>query len=165
MQNHFAGVVSGNLMTAVNCTKAALDELIKTRGSVIFISSIATIHGLPTASAYCASKMGLEKFAESLRIEMHPHGVHVGVVRLGLVDPHPDKTVLRDDGISRPVPRKKGHQTLESTARAALRMVRHRKPRITMTLLGKATSIVDWVAPWFIRIVLTRNQYSEKLDQ
>ena len=39
----FAEIVNANLLTAVNCTKAALPELIKTQGSVVFISSIAAI--------------------------------------------------------------------------------------------------------------------------
>lgn len=157
----FTEVVSANLLTAVYCTKAALPELIKTHGSVIFISSLAAIHGLPNAAAYCTSKLGLRGFAESLRIEMTRHKVHVGILRLGFVETPPDKIVLMEDGTYRPIKRK-GHQSQESAARAVLRMVSKRRATITMTPLGNALSIVNWLAPWLVRFVLARTQYSIK---
>ena len=160
----FAEIVNANLLTAVNCTKAALPELIKTQGSVVFISSIAAIHGLPNAAPYSASKMGLKGFCESLRIEMNRHKVHVGILRLGLVDPPPDKTVLRDDGTYLPVT-SKGHQSQEDAARAVLRMVWRRRGTITMTPLGKILSVMNWLAPWLVRFILTRTQYSMKYQR
>lgn len=159
----FAEVISSNLLSAANMTKAALPELIRNRGSVVFIGTVAAIHGLPNASPYSASKSGMETFAESLRIELHRHRVHVGVIRLGLVDPPPDKVVLRDDGTYKPVT-SKGHQSQESVARASLRMIRHRRGRITMTLLGKFNSIMNWLAPWLVRTVLTLTQFNKKYE-
>lgn len=156
-------VISGNLLTAVNCTREALPELIKTRGNVIFISSIAAIHGFPNAAPYSAAKMGLEKFAESLRIEMYEHHVHVGVIRPGLVNPPSDKRVLQADGSFQPVTRK-GHQSQESVAKAVLRMIKRRRSRITMTPAGKLFSILNWLAPWFVRFVLIKTQYSGKYE-
>ncbi|MEA1898199.1 MAG: SDR family NAD(P)-dependent oxidoreductase [Bacteroidota bacterium] len=160
----FAEVVNANMLTAANCTKSALPELIKTQGSVVFISSVADIHGLPNASPYCAAKMGLRGFSESLRMEMHRHKVHVGLLRLGLVDPPPEKTVLRDDGTYKAIT-SKGHQSQESAARAILRMVRKRKRRITMTPVGKILSLINWIAPWLLRFIVTRMQYSAKYNR
>jgi NAD(P)-dependent dehydrogenase (short-subunit alcohol dehydrogenase family) len=159
----FADVIAANLLTAANCCKAALPELIKTRGSIIFISSVACIHGLPNASPYSAAKAGLEKYAESLRIEMSPHGMHIGTLRLGLVNPPSDKVVLRDDGTYKPVT-SKGHQSQESVARAVIRMVMRRRGRITMTALGKFNSVMNWLSPWLVRLVLTKTQFSKKYE-
>jgi len=160
----FAEVINANLITAVNCTKIALPELIKTKGSVVFISSVADIHGLPNASPYCAAKMGLRGFSESLRMEMHRHKVHVGILRLGFVDPPPDKTVLRDDGTYQAVTGK-GHQSQESAARAVLKMVNKRKGRMTMTPVGKVLNFMNWIAPWLLRFIVTRMQYSMKYNR
>jgi short-subunit dehydrogenase len=159
----FSEVLQCNLLSGVNCTRAALPELIRSRGHVVYISSIAAIYGLPNAAPYSVSKMGLERFAQSLRIEMKEHGIHVGVIRLGLVDAPTDKRVLKNDGSYQPV-RRKGHQSQESAAKAVLRMLRRRRNKITMTLLGRATSTVYWFAPWLIRLVLFKTQYSEKYE-
>ena len=159
----FAEVISGNLLSAANMTKAVLDELCKRSGSVVFISSIASIHGLPNAAPYSAAKMGMEKFAESLRIEMDRHRVHVGVIRVGLVDPPPDKTVLRDDGSYKPVTTR-GHQSQESVAKAVLRMIKRRRGKITMTFPGKSLQMVNWLAPWIVRLVFTYTQFNRKYE-
>ncbi len=158
-----AMVIYGNLVTAMNCTREALPELMKSRGSVIFISSVAAIHGIPNAAPYSAAKKGLEKFAQSLRIEMQEHHVHVGILRPGLVDPPPDKKVLRADGTFQPVTHK-GHQTQESVAKAVLRMIIKRRARITMTPIGKFLSIVNWLAPWIVRFYLTQTQNSARYE-
>ena len=161
--NIFEMVLSGNILTAANCTKAALPELIKSRGSVIFISSVAAIHGLPNAAPYSAAKIALENLAESLRIELHNHHVHVGILRPGLVTPPPDKKVLRDDGTFQPVYHK-GHQSQESVAKAVLNMLRKRSSKLTMTPAGKIMNILNRLAPWLVRYVLIQTQYSGKYE-
>ena len=92
---------------------------------------------------------------------MNRHKVHVGILRLGLVDPPDDKTVLRDDGSYQPVT-SKGHQSQEGAARAVLRMVRRRRGMITMTPAGKAVSVLNWLAPWLVRLILTWTQNAKK---
>ncbi len=154
-----AMVVSANLLTAVNCTKEAIPELIKTKGNVIFISSVAAIQGLPNAAPYSSAKAALEKFAESLRIEMHEHHVHVGIIRPGLVNPPPDKRVLREDGSFQPVTHK-GHQSQESVAKSVLNMIKRRRHRITMTPAGKFLSVMNWLSPRLVSFVLMKTQHS-----
>jgi short-subunit dehydrogenase len=58
-----------NFWGAVYCTKYALPELIKNRGSVVGVSSIAGYRGLPGRTGYSASKFALNGFLESLRVE------------------------------------------------------------------------------------------------
>lgn len=159
----FDTVLNGNLLTAVNITRAALPELMNTKGSIVFISSIAAIHGLPNAAAYSVSKMGVEKFAESLRIEMHHYGIHVGILRPGLVQPPPDKRVFSEDGSYQAV-NHKGHQSQESVAKAAIRMVLRRKGRVTMTPAGKLLSILNWLSPGIVRLIFQKTQNSSRYE-
>ena len=49
-------------------------------GSVVFVSSTLGKRAVQYNAAYCASKFALQGFAEALRLELRPHGVHVGVV-------------------------------------------------------------------------------------
>ena len=74
----FQTVFASNVFGTVNPTIPAIPELRKTKGSIIFISSLAGIRGLPSLSAYCSSKMALRALAESIRIEEHAHGIPRG---------------------------------------------------------------------------------------
>lgn len=56
------------------------------RGSLVFIGSAAAFHALPFATAYAASKAGLARFADALRINLRPHGVRVTLVSPGFID-------------------------------------------------------------------------------
>jgi hypothetical protein len=53
---------------------------------------------------------------------------------------------------------------MESVARGVLRMVRNRRGKRTMTLLGKFTVLMQWMAPWMVRIILSIKQYDERFE-
>ena len=53
------------------------------RGHIIVIGSLAGRIGLPFQAAYCASKFAVRGFAEALRAEVSPYGIHVSVVEPG----------------------------------------------------------------------------------
>ncbi|MFQ5575179.1 MAG: SDR family NAD(P)-dependent oxidoreductase, partial [Terriglobia bacterium] len=46
-------------------------------GKIVGMSSIASSRGLPTAAPYCASKVALSTFLESLRLDLKPLGIEV----------------------------------------------------------------------------------------
>ena len=71
MDINFWGVVHG--------TRAFLPHLVATRGSVVNISSVFGFIGVPTQSAYNASKFAVRGFTEALRQEMRAEGTGVGV--------------------------------------------------------------------------------------
>ena len=58
-----------NFYGTVFCTKYALPHILKSKGSVVGVSSIAGYKGLPARTAYSASKFAMQGFLESLRIE------------------------------------------------------------------------------------------------
>ena len=70
-------VMDINLMGVVFCTRYALASLIKSKGTIVGVSSIAGYRGLPGRSGYSASKFALQGFLESIRTELIDDGVHV----------------------------------------------------------------------------------------
>ncbi len=73
-----------NFWGTVYCTKYALPYLLKEKGSVTGVSSIAGFIGLPGRTGYSASKFAMHGFLETLRIENLKKGVHVMLVAPGL---------------------------------------------------------------------------------
>jgi NAD(P)-dependent dehydrogenase (short-subunit alcohol dehydrogenase family) len=70
-----------NLFGAMNMTRAVLPVMRKQRsGHVVAISSLAGIVGGEFASAYAASKFGLEGWMEALQGEIAPFGIHTTIV-------------------------------------------------------------------------------------
>ncbi|WP_332825618.1 SDR family oxidoreductase [Ramlibacter sp.] len=55
-------------------------------GTLVGISSVAGIRGLPGHAAYCSSKAAVTSYCESLRGELRPHGVRVVTIAPGYVD-------------------------------------------------------------------------------
>lgn len=54
-------------------------------GSIINISSVSGVLGIPSRAAYCATKHGLLGLTKSLACELGPHGIRVNAVCLGFV--------------------------------------------------------------------------------
>ncbi|MGY1827167.1 MULTISPECIES: SDR family oxidoreductase [unclassified Blastococcus] len=72
-----ARTVEVNLIGTMLTAHAALPELARRRGHVLLISSAAAFTVLPGMSAYCASKAGVERFGDALRLEVAHRGVTV----------------------------------------------------------------------------------------
>lgn len=134
-------VIRTNLLGSVLLTRAAIESIMAARGHVIFISSIAGLFGLPGASAYCASKAALTALCESLRLELMPQGVHIGVVHLGFTEHDPEKRILAADGTPVP-PDRPAHHTQAQAAALIVRMIEKRKRRLIMTPAGS----LGWLA-------------------
>ena len=91
-------VFESNVLGQVNPTIPALKELRKTQGSLVFISSLAGIRGLPYLSAYSSSKMALRAIAESIRIEEKQNNIHVGLILVGITQIEHNKETISADG-------------------------------------------------------------------
>ena len=77
-------VMEVNFFGAMALTRAALPLM--RRGplsSIVMVSSLSGLLGLPGSSAYCASKFALEGAAEALRNEVGRFGVRVSLVEPG----------------------------------------------------------------------------------
>lgn len=83
----FAHVVDTNLMGAVYSLGAVLPLLRQRRaGRVAVVASVAGYRGLPTSSAYSATKAALIALSEALKPELETEGVELTLINPGFVD-------------------------------------------------------------------------------
>ncbi|KAI8077713.1 uncharacterized protein BX664DRAFT_343312 [Halteromyces radiatus] len=80
-----------NYFAAVHTTRLVLPFLLKSffqqrQPNLIVISSMAGKVGAPTRSLYSGSKHAVHGFFDSLRVELAPYNIHVGIVCPGTVD-------------------------------------------------------------------------------
>ena len=73
-------VLNKNLMSATYMTRHALHSIRESKGSIVFISSVAGRFGFPFLSVYSMAKMALTALIQSLRIELKGSGVHLGIL-------------------------------------------------------------------------------------
>lgn len=159
-------VMDINFWGALWTTQAALPHLRLSRGSVLFISSIAAFHGLPLNAVYSASKRSLGSLAESLRIEQYDSGIHFGVAYIGLTETDEEKTVLDQNGglIARPVvsggPRPQPIGTVTPVIR---KMIRLRREQQVLSGIGRINYWVNRIAPGIAHFVLLANYKKRNL--
>lgn len=73
-----------NFMGLVHCVDAVLPHMRKQKsGTIIALSSIGGLMGLPFQGFYSASKFAIEGYCEALRLETQTFGVKVVVLRPG----------------------------------------------------------------------------------
>jgi len=133
-----------NLIGAVQMTKATLVDLKRKEGSVIFLSSLAGLIGLPTASGYSASKMALTAFWQSLRIELSTDKVHVGIAYISFTENDPNKQMYGSGGQMVSVPKRPKLicQSQEKVARLITKQIVKRKSKIVLSPFGKIVSLL-----------------------
>jgi short-subunit dehydrogenase len=78
--DHFRELIDLNFLSAVRATRAALPHLLKSRGHVVHIGSLASKAASRYLGAYPASKFPLAAYAQQLRLELGPQGLHVLLV-------------------------------------------------------------------------------------
>lgn len=82
----FRRLVETNLMGTVNGLAALAPRMVaRRRGRIAVVASVAGYRGLPSASAYGATKAGLINMAEALRPDLMRHGVVLQVINPGFV--------------------------------------------------------------------------------
>ncbi len=141
-----------NFWGTVNCAKYALPYLQASRGSLVGISSVAGLHGLPGRTGYSASKYAMTGFLETLRIENLKKGLHVMVACPGFTASNVRFSALVADGSQQgATPREESKMmTPEQVARIVARGIRKRKRLCLMEIEGRATHFVKKLAPSFL---------------
>uniref|UniRef100_A0A1I7RL59 3-oxoacyl-[acyl-carrier-protein] reductase FabG n=1 Tax=Bursaphelenchus xylophilus TaxID=6326 RepID=A0A1I7RL59_BURXY len=74
-----------NVRSIIALTKYALPHIIKTKGTIVNVSSVAGTNAFPGVTYYCMSKAALDQFTKCLALEMAPHGVRVNSVNPGVI--------------------------------------------------------------------------------
>ena len=75
-----------NVIGQLAVTQAVLPRLRRSKGRIVFISSLNGKVSFPLLGAYCASKFALEAAADALRIELRPWGIPVVLVEPAQTD-------------------------------------------------------------------------------
>ncbi|HAX93594.1 MAG TPA: hypothetical protein DCY25_06560 [Bacteroidales bacterium] len=155
----FSTIFESNVFTTANVTIPAIRHLRNSKGSLVFISSVSGIRGLPYQSVYSAAKMSLRALAESIRLEERDSGMHVGLVYVGYTENDPGKETISADGSRIPISKRTGRgvMTQRSVAEAVVRSIEKRRFITTLSPLGKLTKILQPLFPRLVELVLVRN--------
>lgn len=100
--NAFKTVVDIDLIGSFNTVKSCYSELLKNKGSVIFISSTLHYYGVPFQSQVGAAKSGIDALSNALAVEFGPIGV-----RCNCIAPGP---IGNTEGYNKLVPNKENFQ-------------------------------------------------------
>lgn len=141
-----------NFWGTVYMSKYALPEIIKNKGIIIGVSSIAGYRGLPARTGYSASKFAMQGFLESLRTELLHTGAHVMWVSPGFTASNIRNTALSADGSAQsetPLDEKKLMSAEECADRIIIAMAK-RKRTIVMTMNGKLAVWLNKLIPSFV---------------
>jgi dehydrogenase/reductase SDR family member 7B len=160
----FRKVMDTNFWGTVYATKYCLPEILKSKGSIIGISSINGYRGTPARTAYTASKYAMNGFFESLRTEVMNQGVHVMVAAPGFTASNIRNSALTAHGQTQgESPRDEGKMmTAEEVAREILKATLKRKRDLVLTTQGKLAVFFNKWAPTFMDGVVYREMAKEK---
>lgn len=141
-----------NFWGMVYCTKYALPHLLKTKGSVLGISSIAGYIGLPARTGYSASKSAMQGFLNALRSETRSNGLHVMIACPGFTASNIRKLALKADGTTQgESPLEEGKMMpAEEVAEHIYKGVISRKKEIVLTREGKLSVFMNKWFPNFV---------------
>ncbi len=110
-------------------------------GSIVGISSLASIRGLPGACSYSASKAALNNFLESLRLDLAPYGVKVITVLPGFLE----TPMANHDEFDMPF-----KVTVEKSAQQVLKAIIKNKKRYAFPWIMGFLSLFNKFMPIFI---------------
>ena len=130
-----------NYWGTVYCCKYALPFLIKSKGAIAGISSVAGFKGLPGRTGYSSSKFAMNGFLETLRLEMMEKEVSVSIICPGYTASNIRNTALNNEGKSQnesPLDESK-LMSAEAVAHEILKAIEHKNNFVILTFLGKIT--------------------------
>jgi short-subunit dehydrogenase len=138
-----------NFWGSVWCTHAALPWLKKSKGSIVAVSSLAGIIGVPGRTAYRATKFAMGGFFEALRAELKPAGVSVTTAYPGVV-----ATQIRHHGfnaaggqLGRSSLKEDNAMPVEECAGLIIGGMEARKREVVMSFKGKLGRLMKLIAP------------------
>lgn len=136
-------VMDVNFYGTVYCTKYALPALLRSKGSVVGIISIAGYIGLPGRTAYSASKYAIRGFLDTLRIEHLHSGLHVLVAAPGFTASEVRKVALTADGTPQgETPRhEESMMSAETCAFSIAEAIKKRKRSLILTFIEGKLSV------------------------
>ncbi|MCX6282812.1 MAG: SDR family oxidoreductase [Bacteroidetes bacterium] len=145
-------LMNTNFWGTVYCSKYALPYLLKTKGSLVGVSSVAGYKGLPGRTAYSASKFAMHGLLEVIRIENMKKGLHVLIACPGFTASNIRNVALSKDGSSQvetPLDESK-LMPAETVASHICNAIEKRKNALVLTTMGKMTVLLNKFFPKFM---------------
>ena len=161
----FKKVMDINFYGTLYATKYCLPEILKTKGSIVGVSSINGYRGTPARTAYTASKYAMNGFFESLRTEVMHRGVHILVACPGFTGTNIRNAALTADGTSQgDSPRdEEKMMSADEVALAIIKGIKKRKRDLVLTTQGKmAVFLNKWMPARMDKIVF--NVFAKEPD-
>ena len=154
-----------NFCGTVYCTKHALPEIIKTKGTIVGVSSIAGYKGLPGRTGYSASKFAMNGFLDALRVEHLKTGVHILTACPGFTASNIRNTALNKNA------QQQGESSLEEdkmmsveeVAGIIIKGIKNRNRTLVMTGIGKLTVFLSKFFPSFLD-KMVYNKFAKEKD-
>jgi short-subunit dehydrogenase len=144
-----------NVFGVVRTVRPYLEAMIaRGSGRVLLISSAVGKRGVPSYSAYSASKFALHGMADALRPELVGTGVSVGIICPSSTTTEFEDRKLRN-GPQQVRVRVKRHSA-ESVARAIVRMATSTRREIVLSPEAKLMSALSRLAPGFMDRMLAK---------
>ena len=141
-----------NYLGAAYCTYYALSHLKKSKGRIVGISSLAGLNGVPTRTAYSATKHAMFGFFDSLRIELMGTGVTVTMIAPDFVLSEIHRRAFGKDGKpleSSPLQEDKV-MTANECASRIIKAMENRNRLAILSFRGKLGRWMKLIAPGFI---------------
>ena len=141
-----------NLWGSVWCTHAALAQLKASRGSIVAVSSLVGLVGVPGRTAYAATKFAMAGFFESLRAELKGAGVSVTTAYPGVVATRTRYRGYNAEGkeLGSSSLKEDKAMAVEECARLIINGMHARKREVVMTAKGKIGRFLKLIAPGVI---------------
>jgi short-subunit dehydrogenase len=145
-------VMETNFFGTVYATKAALPYLIRSKGSIVGISSIAGYKGLPGRTGYSASKFAMVGFLEALELELLKKGVHVLLASPGFTATAIRENSLTKTGEAQGISPREEEKMMkpEEVALEILKAVEKRKRTLILTGEGKLMVFLNKFFPAWV---------------
>jgi len=138
-----------NFWGTVYCSKFALPYLLKSKGSLVAVSSVAGYKGLPGRTGYSSSKFAIQGLLEVIRIENRKKGLHVLIAAPGFTASNIRNVALSKDGSQQgetPLDESK-LMPAETVARKIADAIEKRKRTLILTTQGKMTVLFNKFVP------------------
>jgi short-subunit dehydrogenase len=152
----FKSVFDINVLGTTNTTIKAIPFIKKSQGSIVFVSSVAGIQGLPSNSS---SKMALRAIAESIRIEEVKSNIHVGLIMVGITEIEKNKKTIGADGSLITLKDRSNFKvlSLDEVAYSIINNIKKRKFRTTLSLMGRINAFMQSILPDLVERILVHS--------
>jgi NAD(P)-dependent dehydrogenase (short-subunit alcohol dehydrogenase family) len=159
----FSRVMDVNFFGSLFLTKAALPDLITSKGQIIVISSIAGFAPLLGRPGYAASKHALHGFFSSLRPELSPYGITITIACPGFTKTGINRNALDWNGMKTLHPQSTLGKVADpwETAGVIVNGAMRNRPLVIHSTVGRITYLMMKIAPGVYERLMARSLRSE----